>query len=83
MLSSFTTAFAVAFDQLRINTLRTILSTLGVIIGVGSLVAVLSLGDGLERFTRNEVERTTDVQAVSLASRTMERVDGEWVPVRD
>ncbi len=83
MLSSLVTAFSVAFDQLRINTLRTILSTLGVIIGVGSLVAVLSLGDGLERFTRNEVERTTDVQSVSLTSRTMERVDGEWVPVRD
>ena len=83
MISSLTTALAVAFDQLRVNTLRTILSTLGVIIGVGSLVAVLSLGDGMERFTRNEVERTTDIQAVSLASRTMERVDGEWIPVRD
>ena len=83
MLSSFSTALVVAFDQLRVNTLRTILSTLGVIIGVGSLVAVLSLGDGMERFTRDEVERTTDVQSVSLASRTSERVDGEWIPVRD
>jgi len=83
MISSLTTALAVAFDQLRVNTLRTILSTLGVIIGVGSLVAVLSLGDGMERFSRNEVERTTDIQSVSLASRTMERVDGEWIPVRD
>ncbi|HEX4936465.1 MAG TPA: ABC transporter permease, partial [Gemmatimonadaceae bacterium] len=83
MLTSLATALAVAFDQLRVNTLRTILSTLGVIIGVGSLVAVLSLGDGMERFTRHEVERTTDIQSVSLASRTMERVDGAWVPVRD
>ncbi len=73
----------VALDQLRVNTLRTILSTLGVIIGVGSLVAVLSLGDGMEAFTRSEVERTTDVQSVTLASRTGEMVDGSWVPVRD
>jgi len=83
MFSSLSIALAVAVDQLRVNTLRTILSTLGVIIGVGSLVAVLSLGDGMERFTRNEVERTTDVQTVTLASRTTEQVDGAWIPVRD
>jgi putative ABC transport system permease protein len=68
MLTSVATALTVALDQLRVNTLRTILSTLGVIIGVGSLVAVLSLGDGMERFTREQVERTTDVQSVSLSS---------------
>ncbi len=83
MYSSLATAFAVALDQLRVNTLRTLLSTLGVIIGVGALVAVLSLGDGMERFTRDQVERTTDVQTVTLASRTTERVDGAWIPVRD
>jgi putative ABC transport system permease protein len=83
MLTSVATALNVALDQLRVNTLRTILSTLGVIIGVGSLVAVLSLGDGMERFTREQVERTTDVQSVSLSSRTGEMVDGAWVPVRD
>ena len=83
MLTSFSTAVGVALDQLRVNTLRTILSTLGVIIGVGSLVAVLSLGDGMEAFTRNEVERTTDVQSVTLSSRTGEMVDGTWVPIRD
>ena len=83
MLSTFAIAFSVALDQLRVNTLRTILSTLGVIIGVGSLVAVLSLGDGMERFTRNQVERTTPVQTVSLASRTTVFVDGVWAPVTD
>ena len=83
MLSTLATAFFVAFDQLRVNTLRTILSTLGVIIGVGALVAVLSLGDGMESFTRNQVERTTDVQTVSLTSRTTNYVDGVWIPVRD
>lgn len=59
MFATFTVAFAVALDQLRVNPLRTILSTLGVIIGVGALVAVLSLGDGMERFVRTQVESTT------------------------
>ncbi|MEO7962996.1 MAG: ABC transporter permease, partial [Gemmatimonadaceae bacterium] len=83
MLTTLGTAFTVAFDQLRTNTLRTILSTLGVIIGVGALVAVLSLADGMEVFTRGQVERFTDVQTVSIASRTSVYEDGVWVPVRD
>jgi putative ABC transport system permease protein len=83
MLTTLGTAFTVALDQLRVNTLRTILSTLGVIIGVGALVAVLSLADGMEDFTRNEVERTTDVQTVSITSKTTVYQDGIWVPVRD
>jgi putative ABC transport system permease protein len=76
-------AVSVGIDTLRINPLRTVLSTMGVIIGVGALVAVLSLGDGMERMARSEIERTTDVQTVSVSSRTTETVDGQTFPVRD
>ena len=76
-------AARVGFDALKVNPLRTALSTLGVIIGVASLVAVLSLGDGMERMARSEVERTTDVQTVSVTSKTTESVDGQTLPVRD
>jgi len=76
-------ATRVGIDALRINPLRTALSTLGVIIGVAALVAVLSLGDGMERMARAEVERTTDVQTVSVTSKTTETVDGQTLPVRD
>ena len=76
-------ATRVGFDALRVNPLRTALSTLGVIIGVAALVAVLSLGDGMERMARAEVERTTDVQTVTITSKTTETVDGQTMPVRD
>ena len=42
-----TNSFVVSFSTLRANPLRTFLSTLGIVIGVASLVAVLSLGDGM------------------------------------
>ena len=83
MRFSIVAAVRVGFDALRVNPLRTALSTLGVIIGVASLVAVLSLGDGMERMARAEVERTTDVQTVSVTSKTTETVDGQTLPVRD
>jgi hypothetical protein len=47
------TSVAAGVDGLRGNVLRTLLSALGVLIGVASLVGVLSLGDGMERSGRS------------------------------
>jgi putative ABC transport system permease protein len=77
------TAVGVGIDTLRVNPLRTALSTLGVIIGVASLVAVLSLGDGMERAAREQIEHTTGVQVVSVSPKTSEVVDGQRFPIRD
>lgn len=54
---------------------RTILSTLGIIIGVASLVAVLALADGVERYAREQIERTTSVQSVVVSPRTADIID--------
>lgn len=70
----------VGFASLRSNPLRTFLSTLGVIMGVASLVAVLAVGDGVERFARTAIERTTDLQTIIVASRATDLVDGVEVP---
>ncbi|HET7459804.1 MAG TPA: ABC transporter permease [Longimicrobium sp.] len=66
----------VGVAALRTNPMRTVLSTLGVIIGVAALVAVLSLGDGMEAFVRRQVERTTSVQNVFVMPVTADTVDG-------
>ncbi|WP_322489740.1 ABC transporter permease [Chloroflexus sp.] len=44
----FTELIAMAFDSLRANKFRSLLTMLGVIIGAGTLVAVLSLGNALQ-----------------------------------
>jgi putative ABC transport system permease protein len=66
----------VGMDALRVNLLRTTLSMLGVIIGVGALVAVLSIGDGVEEYIREQIANKTSVQAIQVAARTSEIVDG-------
>ena len=76
-------AVRVGLDALRVNPLRTILSTLGVIIGVASLVAVLSLGDGMQAAVRDQIASTTDLQTVAVQPRTVEEVDGQFFPLRD
>ncbi|HEV7587017.1 MAG TPA: ABC transporter permease [Longimicrobium sp.] len=66
----------VGVAALRVNPMRTLLATLGVIIGVASLVAVLSLGDGMEAYARRQVARTTSVQNVFISPVTADTVDG-------
>ena len=66
----------IALDAMRANPLRTFLSTLGVMIGVAALVAILALSDGLERYSREQIEQTTDLQTIILESKSVDVVDG-------
>ncbi len=70
----------IALQTLRANPLRTILSTLGVVMGVASLVAVLAIGDGVEEFARSQLQRTTDLQTITVAPVTYELIDHVRVP---
>jgi putative ABC transport system permease protein len=82
-MRAFYTAFHVTRETIRLNPLRGVLSTLGVIIGVASLVAVLSLGDGMERTMREQLAQTTDLQTIVVDSRTVEEMDGQSFPLVD
>ena len=70
----------IGLQTLRSNPLRTVLSTLGVIMGVASLVAVLSIGDGIELYARTQIERTTSLQTVGVAPRLADKIDGMLIP---
>ena len=76
-------SLAIALGTLRANPLRTVLSTLGIVIGAAALVAVLTLGDGMERFGRQQLASTTDLQSVVLEPRTAEIIDNQAYPIVD
>lgn len=78
--SVLATSLRVGFETLRANPLRTILSTLGIIIGVAALVSVLSVGDGMERLAREQISRTTDLQRIQVSPRLFRFVDGALFP---
>jgi putative ABC transport system permease protein len=73
----------VGFTALRANPLRTLLSMLGVVMGVAALVSVLSLGDGMEHFVRTQIDRTSDLQFVEVRPVTTREVDGQAFPLDD
>ncbi len=72
-------SLSVGLDALRGNPLRTLLSTLGVVMGVGAMVSVLSMGDGVEAFARQQIEETTDLLGVEVAPSSNTLIDGQFV----
>jgi putative ABC transport system permease protein len=76
-------SLSVGFETLRANPLRTILSTLGIVIGVAALVAVLSVGDGMERLAREQLGRTTDIQRIVVSPRLFRTVDDTPFPIEN
>ncbi len=75
-------ATRVAVETLRAHPLRTALSTLGVMMGAGSLAAVLAIGDGAEQFARSRIERE-GMQVIAVQARTADVLDGLRVPRTD
>ena len=68
-----------ALQTLRANPLRTVLSTLGIVMGAGSLASVLSLADGVEAYGRRRLE-SEGLQTVLIAPVTSDVIDGLRVP---
>lgn len=63
-------SFSQAFEGIRSNWFHTFLSILGVIIGVASLVTILSLIDGMEEFAKSQIRNTTNLENVVLNTPT-------------
>jgi len=51
----FTEAIRTALLSLRANKLRSFLTVLGILIGVSSVIAVVAITEGLDRYISNQV----------------------------
>lgn len=61
-----------AFAALRANVLRSVLTMLGVIIGVAAVIAMIALGDGAQQSVRDRI--------TTLGTTTLQ-IDAQWVRV--
>ena len=77
-LAAYATAARTGADALRANPVRALLAMLGVVIGAGSLVSVLAVGDGVERFARDAVSRE-GYDLVQVRPITEDSIDGTFV----
>lgn len=54
---NFTQSFKLALKSLRTSKMRSFLTMLGIIIGVGAVIIIISLGNGLKSMVDQQVER--------------------------
>jgi putative ABC transport system permease protein len=76
MIRRLSQSFLLAFSNIRSNFFHTFLSVLGIVIGVGALVSILSLIDGMEEFARNQITQTTSVNAIIVQTNAHRDVNG-------
>lgn len=75
--------FRSAFRDARKNLFHTLLSVLGIVIGVGALVAILSLIDGMEKYAHEQISKTTSLESINITTATTKRVDNIVVAKED
>ena len=79
MFQQLYSAFGLAIENLRNNFFHTLLSILGIVIGVASLVSILSLIDGMERFARDQISTTTSLKNITIRTLTSKSVNNVQV----
>lgn len=79
-MGSWRVAAGEALTTLRNSPLRTLLSTFGVLVGIGALAVILSLGAGLEALMREEEAQTQDPHLIRVTPEVTEFVNGVTVP---
>jgi putative ABC transport system permease protein len=75
MLRNTLTSFGLALQNIRSNLFHTLLSVLGIVIGVAALVATFSLIDGLEKFARDQISTQTSVNAIVVETQTEQTIN--------
>ncbi len=54
---NFLESVKIALSAIRVNKMRSLLTMLGIIIGISSVIAVVALGDGLKSTIGEEFEK--------------------------
>lgn len=69
-------SFFLAFQNIRANFFHTFLSILGIVIGVGALVSILSLIDGMEQYAKDQIANTSSLNMITVYSDPVVRKEG-------
>jgi putative ABC transport system permease protein len=76
MFKKVTASFILALQNIRSHFFHTILSLLGIVIGVASLVSILSLIDGMEKYARDQITKTTSLNSILIGTNVNKNING-------
>ncbi len=74
--------FSVGLSAIRSNKLRSLLTMLGIIIGVASVLAMISIGDGAKEIVLQDAQKLGGVNQFTMFRSSYRRVGSRWMPNR-
>ena len=79
---NITEGLIVGLSALRKNKMRSLLTMLGIIIGISGVVGVVSVGSGARKLVLTELERIGASNQITVSRRYWVKRDGQWHRVR-
>ena len=73
---------SVGVAAIRANKLRSLLTMLGIIIGVASVLAMIAIGDGAKAIVLQDAQKLGGVNQFTMYRSSHKRVNNRWVPNR-
>ena len=73
---------SVGISAIRSNKMRSLLTMLGIIIGVASVLAMIAIGDGAKEIVLQEAEKMGGANQLVVYRSSYKRVNNRWVPNR-
>ena len=73
---------SVGIAAIRSNKLRSLLTMLGIIIGVASVLAMIAIGDGAKVIVLQDAQKLGGVNQFTMYRSSYKRVRNRWVPNR-
>ena len=75
-------AISISIAALRSNKLRSLLTMLGIIIGVASVLAMIAIGDGAQEIVRQDIQKLGGANQFIIYQQRFKRVNNRWVRSR-
>ena len=73
---------SVGISAIRSNKLRSLLTMLGIIIGVASVLAMIAIGDGAKMIVLQDAQKLGGVNQFTMYRSSHKRVNNRWMPNR-
>ena len=73
---------SIGIAAMRANKMRSLLTMLGIIIGIAAVLAMIAIGDGAKEIVMNDVEKLGGATRITLYHTSYKRENNRWVRIR-
>ena len=75
-------AVSVGISAIRSNKMRSLLTMLGIIIGIASVLAMIAIGDGAKEIVRQDAQKLGGANQFFVYRSSYKRVNNRWIRIR-